>query len=178
MPLKRLLAEHKAAICKAWLEQSLAIYSDEYAKFAQTSGDPFANPVGAIFREGLASVFDVLLDEADVERCRPALTPVVRVQAVQDASPSQALAFVPLLKSAVRESLADKLQDAESQEALSALDTRIDRLTLVAFDLYTECREKIAELRVNEAKRSMARALVSRRQTCPTRPTPSEGKRP
>jgi len=159
------LAERKAAVCKAWLEQSLAAYPDAYAKFIRTRGDRFANPVGAIFKEGLASVFDALLDEADAERCRAALAPVIRVRAVQEGRPSEALAFVPLLKSVIREIFPDRLRDAEAREALSALDGRIDRLTLLAFDVYVECRERIFELRVNEAKRSMARAFVSCRST-------------
>ena len=35
---------------------------------------------------------------------------------------------------------------------LARLDFRIDELTLAAFDLYVACREKIAEIRVGEAR--------------------------
>ena len=35
---------------------------------------------------------------------------------------------------------------------LSRIESRIDELTLAAFDLYVACREKIAEIRVREAR--------------------------
>jgi hypothetical protein len=38
-------------------------------------------------------------------------------------------------------------------EELSALETRIDRLALLAFDCYMKCREKIYEIRLGELRR-------------------------
>lgn len=175
LSLKVFLAERKVAVCKAWLDEALAIYSDEYAKFIRESPDPFANPVGAIFKEGLESLFEALLDGADTERCRAALARVVRIRAVQDVPPSQALAFVPLLKSVVRQILHEQMQDEKTREAMSAFEAQIDRLALLAFDLYMECREKIFEIRINEIKRNTAR-LLERATTSSEKVTQLQGR--
>ena len=159
MSLKLRLAEHKEAVVRAWFDQSVAIYSDAYAKSLRENADPFANPVGAILKEGLARLFDALRDGANRETCRAALGPIVRVRAVQDVLPSQALAFIPLLKSIARQTLREPLQDAPADEAWLAFDIRIDEATLLAFDLYAECRQKISELGVNEARRNVAGLL-------------------
>lgn len=159
MSLKLLLSEYRAAVCEAWLDRALAIYSNEYGGFVRGRQNPFANPVGAILKEGLASLFDALVDGADAERCRAALTPVIRIRAVQDAPPSQALAFVPLLKDVVRKILHKEMQDEKTREAVSDFEARIDQAALLAFDIYSECREKIFELRVNELKRNTVRLL-------------------
>jgi hypothetical protein len=160
--VNQFLSEHRKAVGKAWLDRTLALYSAEYGQFVRNNPDPFANPVGAILKEGIDGLLAALFEEADTERCRAALLPVVRLRAVQEAPPSQALAFVPLLKDVVRETLQDKGRGEEMGGALPAFDGRVDRLTLLAFDVYSECRERIFELRVNELKRSTARLLRPR----------------
>lgn len=155
--LKRLLSERAAQVLEAWLDRTLAIYADQYGRFVKANRDRFANPVGAILREGLESLWEALLEGADAERCRAALAPIIRVKAVQEAPPSQALAFVPVLKDVVADILRDRVREERAREAFRAFEARIDRLTLLAFDLYAECREKIFALRVNELKRNTAR---------------------
>jgi hypothetical protein len=44
-------------------------------------------------------------------------------------------------------------------EQLSAFDSTIDDLALYAFDIYMKCREKIYELKANEAKNATFRLL-------------------
>jgi hypothetical protein len=138
------------------LDRTLSVYSDEYAQFIRNNHDSFANPVGMILKEGLAALFEAVVDGADPDRCRAALLPIVRLRAVQDIAPSQALAFVPQLKNVVREMLREKIQEEGTRQALSAFEGRVDQAALLAFDLYSECRERIFELRVNEMQRSTA----------------------
>ena len=92
-----------------------------------------------------------------------ALEGLVRIRAVQDFSPAEAVAFVFLLKRAAREVLEDVSEQAQSVPArvLSDLEARIDSLALLAFETYTRCREEIFEIRVREAQRRTA-ALLER----------------
>lgn len=154
-------AKSRKRIGEVWLERTLRAYSPEYARFVMGNQDPFANPVAGILRDGLSELFEALLDDADLERCRRALDPIVRLKAVQEAPPSEALAFVPMLKEIVREEFGKQTENDEARCALLDLDARIDNVVLLAFDLYSECREKIFQIRVNELKRNTA-GLVRR----------------
>ncbi len=82
---------------------------------------------------------------------------IVRVRAVQEFTPSEALGFVFLLKKAVRQTLAQDLHSQDLSEELLTWESRIDKLALLSFDLYLQCRETIFEIRHNEVKNSTAR---------------------
>ena len=45
-----------------------------------------------------------------------------------------------------------EIQGTRVAEELSEFETRIDRLTLLAFDHYMNCREKIHEIRLGELR--------------------------
>ncbi|MBI4795270.1 MAG: RsbRD N-terminal domain-containing protein [Deltaproteobacteria bacterium] len=84
---------------------------------------------------------------------------VIRIRALQDCSPSQALAFIFLLKNVVREELAEDFEKQNLTAELMELDSRIDGLSLLGFDVYTRRREKLCELRVNEVKNRVSGLL-------------------
>ncbi len=136
------------AMVAQWFARTAETYPELTQHFLAAERDQFRNPVGHILRESLATLLQQLFGDMDAERIATALDPIVRIRAVQDFTPSQAIGFVFLLKSIVRE---------HSPEAdPGALDARIDRLALMAFDNYMKCREQIAQLRVNESRRTVA----------------------
>jgi len=61
--------------------------------------------------------------------------------------------FPFLLKGVIREVL--EAEGAPCAAAIRALEDRIDRLVLLGFDRYAACREQMAEIRVNEARRRL-----------------------
>ena len=135
----------RVAILERWIAETIASYPAATAPFLAAESDPFRNPVGHTVRQSLATLLDELQGEMDLERIAPALDALVRLRAVQDLSPSQAVGFVFLLKPILRE-----LAPEEDQIALT---DRIDRLALMAFDKYMQCREQLAEVRMNEWRR-------------------------
>jgi hypothetical protein len=80
-----------------------------------------------------------------------AIDGIVRIRAVQEFTPSAAVGFVYTLRGILREELADAALDPAGH---AALERGVDRLALVAFDVYMQCREKIFEIRVREIKES------------------------
>jgi hypothetical protein len=56
------------------------------------------------------------------------------------------------LKTAIREVVDGQLRGGEKRDGLAELEARIDRVALLAFEKYTECREKIHEVRNKEIK--------------------------
>ena len=145
--VQQALAESRQSITERWLEQALGSYPGPVSRFLLQEKDPFHNPVGQAFREGLPVLVAELAGEMDPGRLRAALDGIVRIRAVQDFSASQAVAFVFLLRKVIREELRFET------EALAWLEDRIDELALVAFDLYTQCREQLSQIRTQEARR-------------------------
>ena len=156
MTFGELLLENKDAILARWLEDVLATYPAESSAAFRRQKDPFANPVGHGLRVGTRGIFEALADGMDHEKIRQHLLEIIKVRAVQQFSPSQAVSFVFQLKEAVRCELAKAAGDSRFASEFAELQERIDRIALVAFDVFVECRERVCELRVNEVKRRVS----------------------
>jgi hypothetical protein len=78
---------------------------------------------------------------------------ILKIRAVQDMKPSKALAFLPSLKNLIQTVFADEIQKGQiSQAELEDLFTDIDTLMLIAFDLYSESKELLSNLRIAQIK--------------------------
>ena len=140
------LANQKQALLDKWLERTLATYPSQTLRFLHEK-DRFRNPVGHTLREGLATLLDELTGEMDAAKIGPALESIVRLRAVQDFTPSQAVGFVYLL----REILQEEFPGGELRD----LQKRIDETALLAFDLFMKCREEIYEIKARAAQRKV-----------------------
>jgi len=144
-----LLRDKREEILGDWLSRTLESYPEQTQAFLRRERDRFRNPAGRILREGLAVLLDEILGEMDPERTNPALLEIVRLRNVQDFTPGRAVGFVFLLKETLRGDPELRADPA----AVEAVFERVDRLILQAFDLYVQCREKMAQIRVDEARR-------------------------
>ena len=163
MRLNTLLAQKKTAILKKWFAATVETYPSDTAKFLKSQKDPFANPVGRTIYQGLVALFDELLKEMDHNVMRSLLDPIIRIRAVQNFSPSQATSFIFFLKNVVRDNIRDNLKEEDFQaqhfSELLLFESKIDELSLIAFNIYMNCREKIYELKANEMKNRTFRAF-------------------
>ncbi len=152
MKLTSLLTQKKSQILDRWIKLLYDSYPPETAIFLKKEKDKFDNPMGYGLSRGLDGLYDALVQEMETEQVLAALDEVIRIRALQDCAPSKALAFIFLLKNIVREELAEDLEEENLAAELADLDSRIDGLSLLGFDVYTQRREKICELKVNEVK--------------------------
>jgi len=152
MKLKNLLLKNRAAILDRWFRLIIETYPSETSKFLKSQKDRFANPVGAAISEGIEGLYEHLLGEGDLVEVSSFLDRIIRIRAIQDFSPSQAVAFVFSLKKAIREQLENEIRDNPVADELLAVESRIDDLILLSFDIYMNCREKIYEIKANEAR--------------------------
>lgn len=142
-------------IAERWFAEAVTVYAGQTAAFVTSEGDRFRNPVGHVLREGFLCIVQELLGGMDPVRLQQALEAVVRVRAIQSLTVGQAVGFVFPLRSI--------LQDVETGLAAEAVATRIDALAMLAFEEYVRCRERLVEVRLNEAVRSAAvPAAISR----------------
>jgi hypothetical protein len=151
-----LLREKQDAIVRRWSADVLATYPEEAAALFEREQDRFANPVGHSVRTGARGIVAALGDGLDPEQIRAGLREIIQVRAIQQFSPARAVGFVFRLKAAIRAELVEEAADPAVRAELAALDEAIEGIVLAAFDVYVECRERVYQLRLEEAKRRVA----------------------
>lgn len=159
MKIEDLVREHKESILKKWFQHVVKTYPDETAKFLQREKDPFDNPVGSNILTGTEEIFDQLTSGDTMRAVTPFLERMIKIRAIQDFRPSQAVAFVLTLKGIIREELGGEIQKKDILPQMLAFEDRIDSLALLVFDAYMESREKVYALRAQEAKARVAGLL-------------------
>lgn len=159
MTLRDLLLKNRTAIVRRWQDYALAVYETDASRFFDNEGDRFANPVGYALKTGTEAIFDSLAEGLDAEELCGHLEKIIKTRAIQDFSPSEALAFIFSLKSAIRRELQTSLDEPPIAGAIVEFDARIDQVALFAFDIYCSCRDRVSELRINEVKRNVAAVM-------------------
>jgi hypothetical protein len=159
MKLEKHLTQKKALIVRRWLDLIFETYPADAHRFLRKQKDRFANPVGTTITKEIENLYDELIKGLEPHRVSALLDRIIRIRAVQDFSPSQALTFVFHLKKAIREELQNEILEDRLSKDLSAMESRIDDLALLAFDVYMNCREKLYEIKANEAKNQVSRLL-------------------
>ena len=158
-----------------WFQLVLETYPAGTSRFLKQEKDRFANPVGYTISQEIEALYDELLQEMNSDKLAVCLDNIIRIRAVQDFPPSQTIAFIFLLKKAIREELASEITENRVFEELLKFEARIDKLALLAFDIYMKCREKVFEIRVNEAKAERERVLKLLERINLTMESQSEG---
>ncbi|GMT47359.1 MAG: hypothetical protein IEMM0007_0925 [bacterium] len=159
MELKSLLTEKRAAILRKWFDLIVDTYPSDTSGFLKKQKNQFANPVGHTISEGIEGLFDGLLEEADSGKVSPFLDNIIRVRAIQEFTPSEAIGFIFLLKQVIRESLQKEIREHQMYDELLRLESGIDELVRSSFDVYMKCREQVYDLKANEVKNMTFRLL-------------------
>jgi hypothetical protein len=150
MLLEELLKEKRSTILKSWFRSILESYpADAAKKFGQVE-DRFHNPVGSSISQAIEIIYDELLGDMDRDTLNKSLDEIIRIRSVQDFHPSQAIAFPLLLKKVIRTSLYQEIVDRKLTEKLFEFESRIDQMSMLAFDIYMQCREKIFDLKLQQ----------------------------
>jgi len=157
--LINLLEQRKSAILKKWFALAIETYPSDTTKFLKSQKDPFANPVGRTIYQGLEALLNELLKGIDYEKLVSSLDPIIRIRAIQNFSPSQAIGFIFFLKNVIRESLQKDIVEKEIVNELMLFESKIDEIILIAFNLYVQCKEKVYELKANEIKNRTLKAF-------------------
>jgi len=150
MKLSDALQEKKKKILSVWIARTLDPYGS--SAFFKQSRDQIANPVGSNIREGLTKVLELLLSGSKPVDFTPHLDQVIRIRAVQDFTPSQALVPFLELKWIIRQVLSEDTNTRSLVPDLADLYCEIDQIALAAFDMYTKCREQLYQVRIKELK--------------------------
>jgi hypothetical protein len=176
MMIVEILLHKRDAIGERWLAQIFASYNPEMAGYLKRQLNAFANPVGQITAAETGAILDGLCTGADPRNLCGHLEEIIKIRAVQEFSPAEAVSFVFLLKDAIRSEIEAELRDATVLAELHEIETRIDQMVLFAFDIFEKWRQKVYDLRLNEIRAGIVPVAGNqpRRPSC-NRPERGEG---
>ncbi|MCX7822257.1 MAG: RsbRD N-terminal domain-containing protein [Syntrophobacterales bacterium] len=148
------LERNKQKVIETWFQKIIETYPEETAKFLKAQKNPFLNPVGGAIREGLEGIVNWIISGGKSEEVIPFLDRIIRIRAIQEFKPSEALQFIIELKVIIR-----NICSQESSVGLEAVDALVDKLLMESFDVFSKCREDLYEIRVQEIKDKTFRLL-------------------
>ncbi|PIE59885.1 MAG: hypothetical protein CSA32_01695 [Desulfobulbus propionicus] len=150
MEVTEALCSGKKEIQALWLERTLTTYTS--SDFFKKAKNPFANPVGVNISQALNSLYDLLVSNAETEAMLPPLDQLIRIRAVQEFSPAQAVAPLLELKWVIKQVFSRQEETKALLSQLDQVDCDIDRMALAGFNIYVACREQLYQCRINELK--------------------------
>ena len=156
--LQNFLKQNRESILQKWYHQTVSTYEPEMVRFLKKEKNQFSNPVRNIIHTSLETILDGLLNGLGVEEYH-GLEELIKIRAVQDFSPSEALSFLFDLKKIIRTELINSDQKSDMFSETCMLDEKFDTLFFQAFDLYNNCRMKIHEIKITEIKSRSQRAF-------------------
>ena len=154
--LKEVLRAHENELLAGWFEQMMHAYPVEARKYFKKINSDFTNPVGANLYHSLEKLLHTLLSDApDADTVNEHVHMILRIKAVQEVLPSQAVSFVPALKQVVEQVCGKALAEAgvPFQEWLDFYSD-LDTVSLYAFDSYSESRELIYRMRLDQIRQT------------------------
>ncbi|WP_207264236.1 RsbRD N-terminal domain-containing protein [Desulfovibrio sp. Huiquan2017] len=159
MTFESTLAERKAELSQKWADLVLKTYPKETQKVWSRQKDRFQNPVGAAIIEATGELIDHLIEWQDAGRIAESLDKLIRIRAVQDFSPSQAISFVFLLKKLLRDEFFQPMKKDGTLDELLRFEAKVDNLAMMSFDIYSKSRDEVFRFRVEEVKRAQSSLL-------------------
>lgn len=166
MELETALLERRSAIVRRCLNGIFETYPFETAQFMRSQHDRFLNPVGYSITHGMEILFEEVVGTMDAQRITTSLDEIIRIRAVQDFSPHDAISFVFLLRNTVLEELGihDPVEALPEGQALRSgllqFEQRIGKVAAQAMNIYVRCREQVAELKQGEKRPQRRRRRV------------------
>ncbi len=159
MSLEQFLLEKRSSLMNQWRDIAIGSYPIDAQRFFNKEKNRFSNPVGQTINENMEALFDELISGGEPQKISSRLDPIIRIRAVQDFKPSQAVGFILPLRKLIREEIRKNDSAGMFSDEMDALEARIENAVFLAFDIYTQCRQKIFDIRVNETRNQLGRLL-------------------
>ncbi len=153
---KDLLVNKKSSIVDSWIKLIVETYPLRTSNFLKAQKDRFSNPVGYTIADSAEKIFEEIINGRDTERIKTFINDIIKIRAVQDFSPSQATGFIFSLKKIIRNELEQEFIERKFLTDIIDIESYIDNVALIAFDLYMDAREKTFKIRLSEIKSQLA----------------------
>lgn len=154
MRLKEILKKDKDKLAESWFDRLLESYPEATRRYFKNTNSHFSNPVGYNLMHSMSHILTELLkEEPSSDVINQELQMILRIKAVQEVLPSQAVSFIPALKQTIeRHYKAENLVKESSLNELLDFYSDLDTVALYAYDLYVESKVLLYELRLTQIK--------------------------
>ncbi len=115
--------------------------------FLASQGNRFSNPVGHEINTAAGELFDAIVDGGSGNRIRLALDGLIKIRAVQDFAPSEAVGFIFSLRRIMLDEIHQAISGGAQVDEILGVVSDFDTAALAAFAAYAEAKEKISQLR-------------------------------
>ena len=150
--LRDLLVNKRSSIINNWIQLIVETYPSKTSSFLKSQKDRFSNPVGYSISSNAEKIFDEIIKGRDIEIVKNSLNDLIKIRAVQNFSPSQAVGFIFSLKKVICKEFEQEVIEGNAKSELIDIEEYIDDIALIAFDLYMDAREKLFNIRISEIK--------------------------
>jgi hypothetical protein len=154
MELHRLLEKKKPVILKKWLAAIYDTYPADTAEFIKGDNDMFANPVGHTVTANAEYILEGLIRGEDTAALSAHVECIIRIRAVQDFTPIQAVSFMNSLKTVIFSQLKPEIHKHRLWDEWEKLEASVDNLTLMANEIYAKMKQRIQHIRMKEIEKS------------------------
>ncbi len=143
-----------------WLNEFLKHHGIDSVAVSRTVDDKFLNPAGHIIKATTNSLFKAIMGEdIEQEKIIRDMQELMRLQAIQQLSPAQALFPFIAIKEHIYTTVKALLSTSEAFEQYKEMTGRVDTLMLMAFDIYTQDKEDVFRIRIKEVKNAQSQIL-------------------
>lgn len=154
MTTSTITPELKEKISARWGEFIYATYPFDTTGFLRSRKNEFSNPVGHATEKAVTLMVAAICGDDMVDgEVESALADLIRVRAIQQFTPEQATGIIFCVKPILREEILPMYAGQEGFANYLAMESRVDSLCLMAFRMYSEDRERMHMLKVDEYKR-------------------------
>lgn len=159
MNLFEYLESNKRIVLEKWYNSVIDTYPIDSSKLFLGIKDKFANPVGHSFEKVLPEIYDNILNSGKPAVIKESLEEIIRLRAVQNFSPGNAIGFLFLLKNIVRELIANEDDFEIGFNELLKFESSIDVTVSYSFDIYMNMKEKLFEIKANETRATFGKMV-------------------
>ena len=157
--MKNTIKKNLNRFLEEWFRSTIETYPPRTSKVLGKDANRFDNPVGAVTRESLEDVLNLIISgNDDRDSLEKALDPVIRIRAVQSFDPADAVGFIFALKDIGEKFIDDNAGEAAAADA-KEFDRLVDKIALAGFNRLMKCKEDIFLLKATESKRRIHRAF-------------------
>ena len=149
--MEQTIKKNLGQLLKSWFRATIDTYPPESARVLGKDANRFDNPVGAVTRESLEDVLNLITGKFNRDSLEKALDPVIRIRAVQAFEAADAVSFVFALKG-----IGEKFIDPADAKQF---DRVVDEIALAAFNKLMKCKQEIFLLKATESKRRIHKAF-------------------
>jgi len=154
MEIHRLLEKKKPVILERWLAAIYDTYPADTARFLEREKDQFSNPVGYNSSANACHILEGLIRGEEGATLSSFLEGIIRIRAVQDFTPTQAVSFVSSLKTIIADQLEPEIRRHNLWSEWEELQASIDNLTFMAYEIHAKMKQKIQHIRMKEIEKN------------------------